>query len=277
MRSTWSTIPSAPTEKYEAPYRAHTSYVQSDTSDQPDSTLNVALTGFRDEQDKIFHPPTVRFIEKKLREESLFSHEEIPVQGFVPFIEAGTRFAYGQDSAPVKTKRIAAIQAVSVSGGLRLAATFLSRFPATVGQRTIYIPHPTSEEDLDALRVAGLDIKTYRFWDPKNGLVDWEGMREDLQLAPPRSIVLLHIGGSVPTGAELSAGQWRMLTTLLQERRTIPLVCLASQGLSSGDTNRDAQPLRFMVHEGLPVVLVQGFEAVSEGKASLRPDNGAVR
>lgn len=41
----------------------------------------------------------------------------------------------------------------------------------------------------------------------------------------------------------------------------IPLVIMAFQGLSSGDTNRDAQALRFMVHEGLPVVLVQNFDA----------------
>jgi hypothetical protein len=36
-----------------------------------------------------------------------------------------------------------------------------------------------------------------------------------------------------------------------------------SQGLASGDVNRDAQPLRFMIHEGVPVVLVQSFDAVS--------------
>lgn len=233
------------------------------TDAQSDNRLDVALAGFRDEQNKIFHPPTVRFVEKKLREEAVFMHEEIPIQGFVPFIEYGTRFAYGEDSAPVRNKRIAAIQAVSITGGLRLASAFLSRFPAVPGQRSIYIPHPTSDEDSAALQGGGLELKSYRFWDPKNGLVDWEGMKEDLQLAPPRSIVLLHIGGSAPTGAELSAGQWRMLTTLLQERRVIPLVCMAFQGLSSGDSNRDAQPLRFMIHEGLPVVLVQGFEAVS--------------
>jgi len=49
----------------------------------------------------------------------------------------------------------------------------------------------------------------------------------------------------------------------VQERQLIPLITMASQGLSSGDPNRDAQPVRFMVHEGLAVVLVQSFDAVS--------------
>jgi aspartate aminotransferase len=37
---------------------------------------------------------------------------------------------------------------------------------------------------------------------------------------------------------------------------------MAFQGLASGDAARDAQPVRFMAHEGLPVVLCQSFDAV---------------
>ena len=48
-----------------------------------------------------------------------------------------------------------------------------------------------------------------------------------------------------------------------KKRQLIPLIVMAFQGLSSGDPNRDAQPMRFIVHEGLPVVLVQSFDAVS--------------
>lgn len=47
----------------------------------------------------------------------------------------------------------------------------------------------------------------------------------------------------------------------MQERHLIPLCVMSFQGLATGDLNKDAQPLRFMVHEGLPVVLVQDFEA----------------
>jgi len=90
---------------------------------------------------------------------------------------------------------------------------------------------------------------------------------------------MLHVSGSMSTGADFGAPQWRQLATILQvsearccrdqawwivqERQLIPLIIMASQGLSSGDPNRDAQPVRFMVHEGLAVVLVQSFDAVS--------------
>jgi aspartate aminotransferase len=230
-------------------------------ADEAANKLNVAVHGFRDDHGNVYRPPTIKHAEKKLREAPDLFNETLPIEGYAPFLELGTRFGYGEDSIVYKNKRIAAIQAMSVTGGLRMAAIFLSRFPATASIRSVLVQTPAAEEDIAALRDGGLDVKMIRFLDHKTGLVDWEGFREDLQAAPPRSAVLLHISGSLPTGADLTAQQWRQLTQLMQEKHLIPLAIMANQGLSSGDTNRDAQPLRFMVHEGLPVVLVQGFDS----------------
>lgn len=257
MRATWSAVPAAPAE-------SSVQVEQAFEEDQAAQKLNIALPVLLDDSGKAYLPPTVKYAEKKLREESMFSYETLPVEGYTPFLESGTKFAYGEESQAIKRNHVAAIQAMSTTGGLRLAATFLSRFPiVTTAQRSIYIPTPTTDEDVAVLRDAGLDIKMYRFHDLKTGMVDWEGMRDDLQQAPARSVVLLHVSGSIPTGAEPTAAQWRLLTALLQERHLIPLVIMAFQGLTTGDAGRDAQPLRFMVHENLPVVLVQSFEAVS--------------
>lgn len=69
---------------------------------------------------------------------------------------------------------------------------------------------------MTALQDAGLEIRSFRFLDLKTGGVDWESLREDLQDAPMKSIVLLHVSGSVPSGAELTTNQWRLLASLLQ-------------------------------------------------------------
>jgi len=50
---------------------------------------------------------------------------------------------------------------------------------------------------------------------------------------------------------------------------------MTSQGLASGDVNRDAQPLRFMIHEGVPVVLVQSFDTVSPFRPSCSTTDAA--
>jgi aspartate aminotransferase len=254
-RDMWSSVPTATLDSFT---QIETAYEE----DASETKLNLTVPGFRENSGKVFLPPTMRHAEKRLREENLFTPGVISVHGYEPFLEAGTRFGYGEESHAFKNQRIAAIQAVSITGALRLASGFLSRFPAPVGNRAVYVPSPSVDEDVTALREGGLEVKHYRFLDQKTGAVDWDGMKEDLQLAPPRSVILLHVSGSTPTGVELTAPQWRMLTTLLQGRQLIPLVIMAFQGLASGDTGRDAQPLRFMVHEKLPVVLIQSFDAM---------------
>lgn len=257
LRDIWSSVPTA---ELESVMRAEEAF----NEDAAASKINLALPGFRDDSGKVFLPPTVRYAEKKLREEPLLSNELLPIEGHLPFLEAGIKFAYGEESHAIKNQRIASIQAISATGGLRLASTFLSRFPAVTTQRSIFIPNTMPDEEMVCLRDGGLDVKLYRFLDLRTGAVDWTGMQEDLSAAPARSAVLLYMSGSVPTGTEFTAPQWRVLTTLLLDRQLIPLVSMAFQGLCSGDVNRDAQPLRFMVHEGLPVVLVQSFDTVSE-------------
>ncbi|KAK8849534.1 hypothetical protein IAR55_004868 [Kwoniella newhampshirensis] len=251
----WSSIPMASQETSVAVTAAY-------ENDDTPTKINLSLPGFREDNGKIFVPPTVRYVENKLRNENILAKEALPIEGHAPFLDVGIRFAYGVDSQPYRHRRISAIQALSLTGALRLAATFLSRFPSTSTTKTVFVPSPTADEDTTALQDAGLEIRSFRFLDQKTGSVDWEALREDLQDAPPKSIVLLQVSGSMPSGAELTTNQWRLLATLLQERELIPLVMMAFQGLSTGDTNRDAQALRFMVHEGLPVVLVQSFDAM---------------
>lgn len=151
----------------------------------------------------------------------------------MPFLESGLRFSYGPEGIAYKEGRIAAVQTVSITGALRLGGTFLSRHPSHPPLKTIYIPNPTTEEDAWALKDAGLEIRLYRFFDRKTGGIDWEGMREDLQGAPPKSLVLLHVSGTTPTGVELSLAQWRMLTeivkvSLVAGRMWVPALTLVS-------------------------------------------------
>ncbi|WVW86749.1 hypothetical protein I302_108803 [Kwoniella bestiolae CBS 10118] len=251
----WSTIPTASQETSVAIASAY-------ENDEIGVKINLSLPGFREDNGKIFIPPTVRYVEKNLRNENILAREALPIEGYAPFLDAGIKFAYGVESQAYRHRRIASIQALSLTGALRLAATFLSRFPPVPGTKSVFVPSPTADEDTTALQDAGLEIRSFRFLDYKTGGVDWESLREDLQDAPPKSVVLLQVSGSMPSGAELTTNQWRLLAALLQERELIPLVMMAYQGLSTGDTNRDAQALRFMVHEGLPVVLVQSFDAM---------------
>ncbi|WVQ75136.1 hypothetical protein IAR50_004745 [Cryptococcus sp. DSM 104548] len=251
----WASVPTAAPETTVAVASAF-------AANEAATKVNISLFGYRDVGGKLFIPPTVRYAAKQIQSEQLLLTEPLSIDGYAPFLDAAVKFAYGADSYPYRHKRIAAVQAVSLTGALRLAASFLASLPNPnpASPRPIYIPTPTSHEDYNTLKSSGLDIRSFRFLDPRTGGVDWESLREDLSAAPVRSAVLLYVSGSMPSGAELSTTQWRLIASILAERQMIPLVVMAFQGLSSGDTTRDAQALRFMVHEGLPVVLLQNFD-----------------
>lgn len=87
----WSTVPEA---AIEALQRA---------DDTPsESTIDLTVPGFREDDGRIFIPPTVRHVDKGMRTENLISREPLPIQGDALFLTEGTRFAYGADSAACK-------------------------------------------------------------------------------------------------------------------------------------------------------------------------------
>ncbi|KAJ9114114.1 hypothetical protein QFC20_001630 [Naganishia adeliensis] len=223
--------------------------------------MNLGLIGFREDSGRIFVPPTTRQTERQLYGRGGPQHDALPIEGFGPFLQAGVRMAYGSDSKPYREARIAVIQAVSVTGALRLGGTFLARFPLHLGTKSVFVPNPTTGEDARALHEAGLDVKLYRFFDRANGGVDFPGMCEDLAQAPEQSIVLLHVSGSSPTGTSLVISQWRTLIDIIKAGRHVPLLVMEFQGLASGDPNIDAHPVRYMTQEGIPFMLVQSFDS----------------
>lgn len=72
---------------------------------------------------------------------------------------------------------------MSITGAIRLGAQFLSRFAPSDQARVVSIPNPTTEEDAIALRDAGFEIRLFRFFDRRTGMVDWDGMRDDLYVS----------------------------------------------------------------------------------------------
>ncbi len=70
-------------------------------------------------------------------------------------------FAYGENSKVIKEKRLAAIQAISGTGALRVAGQFFSRFLGN--QKEIYIPNPTWGNHSSIMKDSGLTVKQYEY------------------------------------------------------------------------------------------------------------------
>jgi aspartate aminotransferase len=84
-------------------------------------------------------------------------------------------------------------------------------------------------------------------------------MLEDLEGAPDGSVILLHACAHNPTGCDPNSEQWRALMDVLKKKGHLVFFDSAYQGFASGDAEADAQALRNVVEEGLPVLLAQSF------------------
>lgn len=74
--------------------------------DQTDGKINAALPGFREDSGKVFIPPTVRHVEKGLRNEPILTRDPLPIEGYHPFLDSGTRLAYGANTPAYRHRRV---------------------------------------------------------------------------------------------------------------------------------------------------------------------------
>jgi len=147
-------------------------------------------------------------------------------------------------------RAVAGLQTPGGSGALRIGGDLLLR----LGVKRIWLGMPTWPNHASIFQAAGLEIATYPFFDIPSQSVLFERMVEALSGAAPGDAVLLHASCHNPTGANLSAEQWRAVTDLIAARGLMPLVDIAYQGYGRG-LDEDAAGLRMLL-AAVPEMLV---------------------
>ena len=200
--------------------------------------------------------PSVRAAEQKVVDSSL-DKEYAGITGVPAFTAAAARLAYGPDSAAVAEDRVAITQSISGTGALRIGGEFLARFYPHA--KKIYIPTPSWANHKAVFADSGLEVAPYRYYDKDTIGLDFDGMVADLRAAPDHSIVLLHACAHNPTGIDPSVEQWRQISDVVKDKGHYPFFDMAYQGFASGDTDKDALPIRHFVKEGHSLCLAQSF------------------
>jgi aspartate aminotransferase len=75
-------------------------------ADTAGTKLNLSLHGFREDNGRIFIPPTVRYVEKQMRNENILANEALPIWGDERFLQSALKFAYGEDTAHLKKRNV---------------------------------------------------------------------------------------------------------------------------------------------------------------------------
>ncbi|KAH0989807.1 hypothetical protein GBA52_001290 [Prunus armeniaca] len=222
--------------------------------------LNLGFGVYRTEDGKPFILNVVRRVERLLVNDMSNFKEYLPITGIAEFNRWSARLILGADSPAIKENRVTTVQCLSGTGSLRIGAEFLAKhYPQ---QHTVYMSQPTYGNHPNLFSVAGLAIKTYRYYDPGTCGLDFQGMLEDLQSAPSGAIVLLQACAHNPTGVDPTIPQWEQIRQLMRSKGLLPFFDSAYQGFVSGNLDDDAQSIRLFVADGSECLIAQSYSKI---------------
>lgn len=178
-----------------------------------------------------------------------------PMEGAPNYRQAVQHLLFGPEHEAVKSGRIATIQTLGGSGGLKVGGDFLKRyFPSS----NVWVSDPTWDNHRAMFEGAGFTVNTYPYYDAKTGGLRFPEMLAAIKTLPEKSIVLLHACCHNPTGVDLSRAQWAELIPVLKARKLIPYVDIAYQGFGDG-IEEDAWAVRALADAGVSFFCANSF------------------
>uniref|UniRef100_A0A5F9DTB2 Aspartate aminotransferase n=1 Tax=Oryctolagus cuniculus TaxID=9986 RepID=A0A5F9DTB2_RABIT len=154
-------------------------------------------------------------------------------------------------------RKFVTVQTISGTGALRIGASFLQRFFKF--SRDVFLPKPSWGNHTPIFRDAGMQLQSYRYYDPKTCGFDFTGALEDISKIPEQSVLLLHACAHNPTGVDPRPEQWKEIATVVKKRNLFAFFDMAYQGFASGDGDKDAWAVRHFIEQGINVCLCQSY------------------
>ena len=176
----------------------------------------------------------------------------VGIAGNASFNESVEKILFGADHPARKAGRVSSVQTPGGSGGLSVAGHMIIR-----AQRDaqVWLSDPSWPNHLPLLRLAGLRLQQYPYYDYKNHGIDFDAMTDTFNKLGAGDLVLLHGCCHNPCGADLSRDQWDRLADLFESRGIVPFLDFAYQGLADG-LEEDAYGVRLMAERLDEVIVV---------------------
>jgi aromatic-amino-acid transaminase len=228
--------------------------VEAFATDPRPHKVNLSIGIYFDEAGRIPVLDSVRRAEARVVERG-GAKPYLPIEGDAGLRAAVQRLLFGDAHAALAAQRVATIQSVGSSGGLKVGADFLRRwFPGS----GVWVSDPSWDNHRAIFEGAGIAVQTYPYYDAASGGLRFDAMCQTLRGLPAGSVVLLHAGCHNPTGVDLSRAQWDTLAALLRAQRLLPYLDLAYQGFGDG-LDDDAYAVRTLAAAGLPMLVANSF------------------
>ena len=215
--------------------------------DPRDTKVDLGIGVYRNEKGETPVLDVVKRAERRLLE-SQISKSYIGSAGPADFNEAMRDMTF---AGSVGNERVAMLQTPGGSGSLSVAAGVALRAQAGL---TLWASAPTWANHVPLLGGAGLQMKTFEYYDAGSHRLRLEAMLDSLRQIPRGDLVLLHACCHNPTGIDPNEEDWRAIVDVVIERELLPLVDMAYQGFAT-DLDADAFVIRHLA-ERVPEMIV---------------------
>ena len=179
----------------------------------------------------------------------------LPIDGIAAYDSAVQALVFGADSPSVQAKRVATVQCLGGTGGLKVGADFLKRLNP---QAKVLISDPSWENHKALFTQAGFEVQAYPYYDAQALGVNFPQMLASLASAEPGSIVVLHACCHNPTGYDITPSQWQQVVETVQAKGLTAFLDMAYQGFGHGIA-QDGAVIDLFVKAGLSFFVATSF------------------
>jgi aromatic-amino-acid transaminase len=199
-------------------------------ADPNPAKVNLGVGVYYDDNGKL---PLLNCVQaaEKLMSDAPKPRGYLPIDGIAAYDSAVKALVFGGDTEPLKSNRVATVQAIGGTGGLKVGADFLKRLNP---EATVLISDPSWENHRALFTSAGFKVESYPYYDAAKRGVNFEGMLSKLKAAAPGSIVVLHACCHNPTGYDITSEQWDQVVAVVKEGALVPFLDMAYQGFGHG-------------------------------------------
>ena len=199
-------------------------------ADTNPAKVNLGVGVYFDDNGKLPLLQCVLAAEKAMMEAPK-PHGYLPIDGIAAYDAAVKALVFGADSEAVQSGRVATVQALGGTGGLKVGADFLKKLNPDA---RVMISDPSWENHRALFANAGFSVESYRYYNGATRSLDFDGMLADLNAAAAGTVVVLHACCHNPTGYDITPAQWDQVIAAVKARGLVPFLDMAYQGFGYG-------------------------------------------
>ena len=179
----------------------------------------------------------------------------LPIDGIAAYDAGVQTLVFGTGSEPLTSGRVATVQCIGGTGGLKVGADFLKQLNPSA---QVLISDPSWENHRALFTRAGFEVDSYPYYDAAARGVNFPAMLAALEAAAAGTIVVLHACCHNPTGYDITPAQWDQVVAAVRARNLVAFLDMAYQGFGHGIAE-DGAVIQKFVDAGLTFFVSTSF------------------